>query len=99
MKFGNFFMHKKNDYVKASHHFNKAVELDPSSCNAAYNLGLSLAFENKTADSVRWFKQALVLKPDFIEALSNLGVQYMKMKRSRYPHNVCAFLQYPPLPK
>jgi len=55
-------------------HYQKALELKPSSSNAHNNLGLALAQKGQADEAIANFQKAVEIKPDYANAHQNLGV-------------------------
>jgi len=73
-----------NRIVEARENFERATKLRASYpdtlANAWNNLGLLATREDKTADAIRCFQEALLLSPDHLIALNNLGNAYRVQK-------------------
>jgi tetratricopeptide (TPR) repeat protein len=57
--------HARKDYAPADEDFRKAISMDASSSEAYFALGLNLKAQNRKADAIRAFQQAL----NFMNAL------------------------------
>jgi tetratricopeptide (TPR) repeat protein len=53
--------------------YRKAIEFKPDDADAYYNLGVTLADQNKPAEAEAAFRKALELKPDDADAYNGLG--------------------------
>lgn len=54
----------------------RAIELDPTYCDAMDNLGLLLRQQDKLDEAIFWYKKSLAVKPDNTVALQNLALAY-----------------------
>jgi tetratricopeptide (TPR) repeat protein len=59
--------------------YNKALALDPSSPDVAYNLGLVLVSQGKTAEGIKAFRRAVGLRPSFVLAQTALATALEKL--------------------
>ena len=66
------------DAVRAEQGYRAALERDPRSPDAANGLGVLLVQQQRPADAIRWFEQALAGSPAFMEARLNLGIAYQE---------------------
>jgi arylsulfatase A-like enzyme/Flp pilus assembly protein TadD len=65
-------------YQEALRNFSKALEIDPR-LFAAYNgRGAAYKFKNRIDEAISDWKQAIQIKPDFIDAYFNLAVSFMQ---------------------
>jgi tetratricopeptide (TPR) repeat protein len=62
--------------------YKKAVENDPQSVDAHYNLALTYDKKGMIDESIQSYKQVIHLKPDYGEAHNNLGTVYEKKDMS-----------------
>ena len=63
-----------NDYADADRWMTKAVELNGKQSESWYELGRIRYMENRFADSVEAFHQALLIEPRLVKAENNLGL-------------------------
>jgi tetratricopeptide (TPR) repeat protein len=68
-----------NDPVEAEKLLRKAVESDPKSADAANQLGLVLAGQDRAGEAKEWFQRAISIDREHAGAINNLGVLYLKM--------------------
>ncbi len=54
-------------------HFFKALQAKPDNAEAHYYLGFLMAQQGKLKDAVYHYTEALRIKPDYPEAIQNLG--------------------------
>lgn len=64
---------EERDYEQALTLHRQLLEFDEQNPDTLYNLALLLQKRGRTADAVRYYRQALVLRPGFQQALLNLG--------------------------
>ena len=79
MRRGNRF-YQDSTYVKAEVEYRKALELNPQSTDALYNLGNSLMMQDKGKEAMEMFESASKIEKD-------------KMKLAQIYHNVGVMLQ------
>lgn len=68
----------RGDYPHAEAAFRKALSLDAGSVPLLNNLALSLARQNRNAEAIVLYRQALAFKPDDAVTERNLGVAYFR---------------------
>lgn len=61
--------------------FRQALQADPASVEATFNLALVLGMEGKDAESVALYRKTLELKPGLYEADLNLGILLLRDKQ------------------
>jgi Flp pilus assembly protein TadD len=61
---------------EAAKEYAKAIDLDPSYCDAMDNLGQLLRFEGKLDEAVYWYKRSIAILPSNRAAHTNLAVAY-----------------------
>ena len=66
----------QEDFVKAKQLLSIAVEEDPNNHQLFYALGSSYANLNNFEEAEKAYQEAIIIKPDFYDALYNLGVMY-----------------------
>jgi hypothetical protein len=66
--------HEAADYPSAAMHYKAAVQLEPDSLQAQYNLGVVLGHQNRHREAIPHYEAAVQIKPDFTGALNNLGL-------------------------
>ena len=66
------------DATRAEQAYRAALDRDPRSPDAANGLGVLLVQQQRAADAIRWFEQALAGSPQFVEARLNLGIAYQE---------------------
>jgi tetratricopeptide (TPR) repeat protein len=59
----------------------KATELDSEFFGAYFNLGAALVADNQSAESIDAWQNVLRLRPNFPQAMENLGLAYWKQAR------------------
>ena len=69
------------DGTRAEQAYRAALDRDPRSPDAANGLGVLLVQQQRAADAIRWFEQALAGSPTFVEARLNLGIAYQETGR------------------
>ena len=57
-----------------------SIQLVPNDASAYFNYGISLTLSAKLIEAIHAYNQAISLKPDYIEALNNLGILYNKIE-------------------
>ena len=67
------------DAVAAEKLLRQATEADPKSADAANQLGLVLAGENRGGEAKEWFERAISIDREHTGAINNLGVLYLKL--------------------
>ena len=82
-------LHQRDRHPESVPLLLRSIELDPS--NAMYRNNLASAFKDlgRVADAERLYQQALVLKPDYLDAHMNLGV--LHHSQGDYPHALVCF--------
>ncbi len=83
---------KQGRFEEATSYFAKAAEVkaqsvsekreDQSMAEIYTNQGLSLAGGGRKQDAIKSFEKAIAVKPDFFDALANLGSAYLDLGRS-----------------
>jgi Tfp pilus assembly protein PilF len=73
---------QKNDFAAAEALLNKAIERDPKSYQAWFDLGFVLHRLGRTEDSIHAYRQSVAAKPDVFESNLNLGLM---LARSNSP--------------
>jgi Flp pilus assembly protein TadD/peroxiredoxin len=80
---GNVYLQQQKT-AEARKRFEQVIELQPNYPdtlpNAWNNLGLLAAREGRTAEAIPYFQKALLLNPDHLIALENLGSAYRQQK-------------------
>jgi Flp pilus assembly protein TadD len=61
--------------------FRRALERDEHDADAANQMGLLLARQNRTDEARRYFQQAIAAQKNHASAINNLGVLYMQMNK------------------
>lgn len=69
---------KKNKYVEARQHYEKAIHLKPDYQQAHFNLGLLFLTQTQIDAAIRQFKNVLALNPNSIEAHWQLAFIYWR---------------------
>ena len=77
---GNQFF-KKDQIDEAEQAYRKAVEVNPHSEDAHFNLGIALVRQNKLDEAIAEYREALRLMPDYAEVHNNLGNVLMSQKK------------------
>ena len=67
------------DAPRAEQAYRAALDRDPRSADAANGLGVLLVQQQRSADAIRWFEQALAGSPAFVEARLNLGIAFQEI--------------------
>ncbi len=70
-----------NQPAQAEPFFRRAVDADPSSVDARFNLALVLGMEAKDAEAIDVYRKTLELSPRLFEADLNLGILLLRNKR------------------
>src|SRR5207244_10262865 len=68
-----------SDAVAAEKMFRSALDKDAHDAEAANQMGLLLARQNRTEEARKYFQQAITAQRDHASAINNLGVLYMQM--------------------
>ena len=63
----------------------------PDHSGVCFGLGVSAVQGLRFEEAVQWFKKAVEISPDFVEAHYNLGAAYMKQQKM--PETIKAFRQ------
>jgi len=79
--------YQKGDYSRAVEYIEKAVTVNPSAHAYHNNLGNTFLNLNKTDDALGCFKEALHLKPDYVEPYNNMGNALRKQGRNEEAAN------------
>jgi tetratricopeptide (TPR) repeat protein len=68
---------KRSSYLsRAGDCFRRSIDILPGNFQARYNYALYSSFIGDTASAIREYKTIIALKPDYLEAINNLGVLY-----------------------
>lgn len=65
----------------ADHWFRKAIERNPGASQSHVVMAMHLHRKNKLDESVKYYKQAIDLAPDSVNAHYNLGLAYTDLKK------------------
>jgi Tfp pilus assembly protein PilF/4-amino-4-deoxy-L-arabinose transferase-like glycosyltransferase len=65
---------ERGDWVTAELRFKQAIQIDPNSYEAHYDLGFALRKQRRLLEAQTQFKTALDIKPDYADACYNLAV-------------------------
>ena len=68
-----------SDALAAEKMFRSALDNDAHDAEAANQMGLLLARQNRTEEARKYFQQAITAQRDHASAINNLGVLYMQM--------------------
>lgn len=66
------------DDASAEKMFQRALQNNPQDADAANQMGLLLARQNRNEEARKYFQQAIAAKRDHASAINNLGVLYME---------------------
>ena len=66
-------------------------QIEPQNAEAANQLGLLFAAQNRLREAVKFFQQAVAAQRDHTGAINNLGVLYMQMQK---PDDAIAAFRY-----
>jgi tetratricopeptide (TPR) repeat protein len=69
-------------YAEAVEHYRRALEINPDSAEAHYNLGNALALQGKYAEAIKHFRKALQIRPDDAKARQSLNAALDLQKQS-----------------
>jgi tetratricopeptide (TPR) repeat protein len=64
-------------------YLNRALQADPASWEACFNMANILAHHGRNDEAIGWFRRALALNSHYADAWNNLGIVYATMKN--YP--------------
>jgi tetratricopeptide (TPR) repeat protein len=79
-------------YREAAEAYRQSIKIDPyNAADAYYALGLVYRDWGKVDDEVQAYKQAIRLRPDYVNAFERLGAYYLKSKK--YAEAIEAFKQ------
>jgi tetratricopeptide (TPR) repeat protein len=73
---------KLSDLPGAEKFLREAIQADPKSADAANQLGLACARQNRSAEAKQWFEKAIALHRDHTGAINNLAVLYAELGQS-----------------
>lgn len=73
--------YQSGQYVRALHHYQRAVAIQPTRLRAHFNLGVLHRAARRYEAAIASFKTALALHPTHVEARFNLGLTYQKAGR------------------
>ncbi len=59
----------------------KVIELSPKDPEGHYNLALNLKAMNNIQESINAYKNAIILKSNYVEAYNNLGLIFLEIER------------------
>jgi tetratricopeptide (TPR) repeat protein len=68
-----------NDPRQAESSFRRSLESDPNNADAANQLGLLLARQDRTAEAKQWFERSIAADPAHIGAINNLAVLFTRL--------------------
>ncbi len=71
-------MHRKDDETAIRHYTRVRSEYDIHSVLMTYNLGVAYLRLDRLEQAVQMFQETVRLKPDYPEAVMNMGVAYLK---------------------
>ena len=77
---GTAYLQKKN-YNNAYNCLIEAISLNKTIPNYFNNVGITLSELNKDEDAINNYKQALKLKPNYLDALINYAISLKKLKK------------------
>src|SRR5262249_21714635 len=70
---------QKGDYKAAAEAFQHAVDVNPTSARARYNLALAQQYLNDSERAIAGYRRAIDLDPQLIDAYTNLGNLYSEL--------------------
>jgi len=70
--------YNNKNYSIAIEYFKKALSYNPNSPEIMNNIGACLFMLNKYDEAIAWFKKALELKKDYVQAYGNLTYAYIQ---------------------
>jgi len=70
---------QKNDFTGAEALLKKAIEKDPKSYQAWFDLGFVLNHQGRIEDSIHAYRQSVAAKPDVFETNLNLGLMLARL--------------------
>ncbi len=59
--------------------YRTTIAQNPACWLATYNLGLELAEIGQTSEAIEWYRETLLIKPDYAEVHANLGIALTKI--------------------
>jgi tetratricopeptide (TPR) repeat protein len=79
MGLANYYL---KDYREAVNSYRQSIKLDPfNAADAHYAVGLVYRDWGKVDEEIQAYKQAIRLRPDFVNALNRLGSAYVRSKK------------------
>jgi tetratricopeptide (TPR) repeat protein len=77
---------ERQDFKLALALHKQLLDLGEPAAELLYNTGLLLQKLNRAADAVKYYQQALALRPEFSQALLNLGHAWMMLGNHEEAH-------------
>lgn len=74
---------KLGQFAKAEQSLRRALEIDPRDAEAANQLGLVYAAQDRLEEAARCFERSIASDRAHAGAINNLGVVYMRMQKPR----------------
>ena len=74
---------KLRDIPPAQDALRRALQLEPSSAEALFRMGVTFTLQEAYADATGWFRKAIAAKPDFARAHFNLGYCLQQLGQRR----------------
>src|SRR4029079_11867841 len=71
---------RRGAYEEAKYHYREAMRTDPHNEMSYANLAAQMSLEGHPAEALPLFQQALAIKPDYVDALLNLGNAYILLE-------------------
>ena len=79
MGLANYYL---KQYKESIDSYRQSIKLDPfNAADANYALGLAYRDSGKTDEEIQAYKQAIRLRPDFVNAFNRLGAAYVRVKK------------------
>ena len=79
MGLANYYL---KQYKEAIDSYRQSIKIDPfNAADANYALGLAYRDSGKTDEEIQAYKQAIRLRPDFVNAFNRLGAAYVRVKK------------------
>jgi tetratricopeptide (TPR) repeat protein len=82
-----------DDYKNALVYFKQVAELAPNDVQVFYSMGVISEMENKFADAEKYYRKAIAVRPDYVEARKRIG--FISLKDKKYDEGIKVITKIP----